>query len=220
MKGYVPALSRRQTDTIDLLVLCNSFSLLLIGFRVWYTGNLRFAFLVWNLFLALVPLLLSSWILVRLKDSPRKLWLPSLAWLLFLPNSFYILTDLFHLDMNKQVPLWFDLAVLLSFAGNGLLLGIVSIRQMETVFFRLTQKRPAFLYLLPLMFLNGLGIYIGRYLRFNSWDIISDPLQLSRDLVYLFLHPLRYRFDWSMILCYTILLTLVYEAAKRLKRIL
>ena len=138
------------------------------------------------------------------------------AWLLFIPNAFYIITDLFHLDMNIGVPLWFDLALLLGFAWNGLLVGIISMRQMEKLFETYFNKKFDLLFVIPVMFLNGLGVYVGRYLRFNSWDAVINPLQLVQDMIYLFIHPLRSRFDWSMIICYSLLLTLIYVSVKRL----
>jgi uncharacterized membrane protein len=70
------------------------------------------------------------------------------------------------------------------------------------------------------MALNGLGVYIGRYLRFNSWDIITNPLQLAGDIVYLFIHPIRNRFDWSMIVCYTVLMTVIYFTVKKLGKVM
>jgi uncharacterized membrane protein len=185
---------------------------------MFYTGQWLFAFLVWNLFLAWIPLLISSKLQLLQSKNKLRFAIVFLCWLVFVPNSFYIITDLFHLDMNESVPLWYDLALLLSFAWNGLLLGIVSIRQMQKLLENFLNRKLGMFFLLPVMALNGLGIYVGRYLRFNSWDIITNPLQLAQDIIYLFIHPLRNRFDWSMIICYTLLLTLIYLAIKKLGR--
>jgi uncharacterized membrane protein len=68
------------------------------------------------------------------------------------------------------------------------------------------------------MLLNALGIYIGRYLRYNSWDVISNPLGLSEDIIYLLIHPIRNRFDWSMIFCFSVFMTLLYLSLKKLNR--
>jgi uncharacterized membrane protein len=100
------------------------------------------------------------------------------------------------------------------------LFGILSIRQMERMFEEYLGKKLGFLFVLPLMVLNGFGVYIGRYMRFNSWDVLTNPLQLINDVVCLFIHPIRYRFDWSMIICFAVLLTLTYYTFKRMTKTL
>ncbi|WP_431217905.1 DUF1361 domain-containing protein [Puia sp. P3] len=77
---------------------------------------------------------------------------------------------------TSRVPEWFDLSLILSFAFNGLLLGVLSVRQMERLFLPNPTTIGSWLFLYPIMVLNALGVYTGRYLRYNSWDIISDPL--------------------------------------------
>lgn len=209
-----------RTDVEQLLILSSLFSVGLLAVRILYTGHLLFAFLVWNLFLAIVPYAVSK----RMSEVPvtGKLKFIGLAfaWLLFIPNAFYIITDLFHLNMNEAVPLWYDLALLLSFAWSGILFGIVSVRQMEKLFERNFNKKLDLLFIIPVMALNAFGVYVGRYLRFNSWDVIANPFQLIKDILYLFMHPLRNRFDWSMIVCYTVLLILIYQAIKKLGKAL
>ena len=210
-----------RSDSAQVLMLCSLFSMSLITFRVFYTGSLLFTFLVWNLFLAFVPYMFSSF----LENSPRTkrkgfFFLSGFIWLLFVPNAFYIITDLIHLDMNNGVPEWFDLALLLSFAWNGILFGIVSIRQMEKLFESHFGRRLDLLFILPVMALNGLGVFVGRFLRFNSWDIVTNPFQLIEGIVYLFIHPIQSRFDWSMVVCYTLMMTLIYLGIKKLGKVL
>ena len=209
-----------RNDAEQMLLLCSLFSLAMILFRVLYTGHLLFAFLVWNLFLAYVPYAISRRMATQPIKKGWKFLLAGLVWLLFVPNSFYILTDLFHLDMNESVPLWYDLALLLSFAWSGLLFGLVSVRQMEKLFESNFNRKLELFFIVPVMALNGLGVYVGRYLRFNSWDVITNPFQLIDDIIYLFIHPIRNRFDWSMIICYTVFLTLIYYTIKKLSKVL
>jgi uncharacterized membrane protein len=205
-------------DAEQILILCSFFSIGLMSFRIIYTGHLLFAFLAWNLFLAFVPYAISKRMSAASINNKWKFLLYSFAWLLFIPNSFYIITDLFHLDMNEEVPLWYDLALLLSFAWSGLLFGILSVRQMEKLFESNFNEKFDLLFIFSVMALNGFGIYIGRYLRFNSWDVVTNPFQLISDILYLFVHPIRSRFDWSMIVCYTILLTMIYFTIKKLNK--
>ena len=209
-----------RDDAEQMLLLCSLFSVGLILFRIIYTGHLLFVFLVWNLFLAYVPYAISKRITFRPVKRRWRFLLAVFIWLLFIPNSFYILTDLFHLDMNETVPLWYDLALLLSFAWSGLLFGIVSVRQMEKLFEVNVNVKLELFFIVPIMALNGLGVYVGRYLRFNSWDVITNPFQLINDIIYLFIHPIRNRFDWSMIICYTVFLTLIYYTIKKLSKAL
>lgn len=219
-KNFLFRFYNARTDAEQIVILCSLFSIGLMAFRILYTGHLLFAFLVWNLFLAYVPYAISKQMSIRSIKTKREFLLYSLIWLLFVPNAFYIITDLFHLDMNEDVPLWYDLALLLSFAWNGLLFGILSVRQMEKLFEKNFNRKFDLLFILPVMALNGFGVYIGRYLRFNSWDVLANPLQLVNDIIYMFIHPLQNRFDWSMVVCYTALLTLIYYTIKKLSRAL
>lgn len=210
-----------RTAAEQIVLLSSLFSVALMSFRIVYTGSLLFVFLIWNLFLAYVPYVLSKRMNSYVQGKSKwKFFSVVFIWLLFIPNAFYIITDLFHLDMNQQVPLWYDLALLLSFAWSGLLFGIVSVRQMEKLFETYFNKKFDLLFILPVMALNGFGVYVGRYLRFNSWDVFVNPLQLIGDIVYLFIHPLRNRFDWSMIVCYSVLMTLIYLTIKKLSKVL
>jgi uncharacterized membrane protein len=173
--------------------------------------------MIWNLFLAFIPYAVSRVLSSRkLHLGNGVMILGAIVWLLFIPNSFYIITDLFHLDNKTGVPLWFDLALLFSVAWNGLLMGILSVEHIEQIAAERLGKNIQLVLLYPIMFLNAFGIYLGRYLRYNSWDVIDNPLGLMRDIIYLFIHPIRNRFDWGMIICYSILLTMIYITLKRL----
>jgi uncharacterized membrane protein len=208
-----------------LLFLSMLFSCLLVGARLIHTGRITFLFLIWNLFLAYIPYFITG-VLARKPGlvSNKFYFVPLfLVWLLFVPNSFYIITDLFHLGdryNDRQAPQWFDLAMILSFAWNGLLLGVLSVRQMEHILFPRLSLRDELLFLYPVMWLNALGIYTGRYLRYNSWDVVTDPFQLLGDITGMILHPLRHQYAWDMILCFSILMTLMYLMMKRVHKAL
>jgi uncharacterized membrane protein len=141
-----------------------------------------------------------------------------LLWIIFIPNSFYIITDLFHLPESNHVPLWFDLLLLLSFAWNGLVLGILSVRQMEKALQKKWNTQNEFVFLFPIMWLNALGVYIGRYLRFNSWDIITSPLRLLIDIIHLLAHPFYNKSAFGMVLFYSVFMVLLYLSIKKMSR--
>lgn len=208
-------------EVSQILTLSAMFSTALVLFRFSYTGDPLFIFLLWNLFLAFVPYAISGWMERKILAKNELMFFISVfIWMLFIPNSFYIITDLFHLPQNERMPFWYDLALLFSFAWCGILLGIVSVRQMEKIFENYFSKKFGLIFIMPVMFLNGIGVYVGRYLRFNSWDIITNPFQLAGDITFLFLHPIQNRLDWSMITCYSLLMTLIYVAVKKLSKVL
>jgi uncharacterized membrane protein len=194
-----------KTEIQRLLLTSVGFGFLLLLARTVYTGGLTFVFLVWNLFLAFVPYLLSYTLTLRPSWTQHKWTLAAAltAWLLFIPNSFYMLTDLFHLYDSFSVPRWYDLLLILSFAWNASLMGILSVRHIEKILQARWRYRFSWLFVYPVMLLNALGIYIGRYLRFNSWDVINSPFLLMADMLHLLLHPLYYRNAWAMVICFT-----------------
>lgn len=210
-----------KTELVQTLLLSCAFSGGILLARVVYTGEGMFLFLAWNLFLAYLPFALSSWMekWPQLLARPLFFYIFLTVWLLMVPNSFYIITDLFHLRIAERMPLWFDLALIFSFAWNALLMGALSVRQVE----RLVEQRwkgHRVFFSTPVMFLIALGIYIGRYLRYNSWDVLTNPFQLLQDLRELAFHPIENRFDWSMVVCYGLLLTLFYRTLKKLSAVL
>jgi uncharacterized membrane protein len=202
-----------------LLLLSCFFPIALTIARILYTGTPLFLFLIWNLFLALIPYLVSRFMIrsVHWVESNWRFVAGSVLWLLFIPNAFYLITDLFHLEDRSRIPLWFDLALIFSFAWNGMLLGMLSVRQMEVMVQVRYRLRYEWLFVFPVMLLNALGIYVGRYLRYNSWDVITDPRGLTEDMLWLVVHPVRNRFDWSMIMCYALMLSIVYMSMKRIR---
>jgi uncharacterized membrane protein len=208
-------------DSIErTLALSCLFSMAILVVRIGYTGRWAFSFLSWNLFLAFVPYVLTKWLVQHPLWIARRWTFTAVfvVWILFVPNAFYIITDLFHLHLSADVPLWFELALLLSFAWNGLLFGILSVRQMERIVTVKWSLRYDWLFIYPVMALNAFGVYVGRYLRFNSWDVVTNPFGLAEDVLYLLMHPVLYRFDWSMIFCYAVLMALIYSALKSISK--
>ena len=210
-----------KSDASQVLIMSTLFSLALMACRMIYAGEIMFVFLVWNLFLAYIPYELSDWMQNQMKTKKAVLFFAIVfLWLMFIPNTFYIITDLIHLDVNSSVPVWYDLVLLLSFAWNGVLFGIVSVRQMEKLFEQYFNKKLGLFFILPVMILNAFGVYVGRHLRFNSWDVVANPFQLMEDVIALFIHPLQNKVDWSIIICYSLLLSLFYLTVKRMGRVL
>jgi uncharacterized membrane protein len=190
MKNY--ELYVRRYNRYSLMLATGAsigFCCLLLLARVVHTGSWRYVFLVWNLFLASIPYFIASRLHARqdgVSAPALALWLT--AWLLFFPNAPYIITDLFHL-VPREVPLWFDLLLLVSFAWNGLMLGFFSLIDAQEIVSRRFGEAKGWLFSAASIVLCSFGIYLGRYLRWNSWDVLSNPLLLLRDIAEPLLHP-------------------------------
>lgn len=176
------------------------------------TGGPLFIFLIWNLFLAFIPLGMAFLIRRRYDKGKRNkfLYIPFLmVWLLFLPNSPYILTDLFHFK-QRSMPLWFDLILILTFAWNGLMAGLISVNIVQDIVTKLTTKWFSWFVVLSSIFASGFGIYLGRYLRWNSWDLLHQPSSLIHDVIDPLMNPFENIGSIGMTICFSTFLILVY----------
>ncbi|MBL9133256.1 MAG: DUF1361 domain-containing protein [Verrucomicrobiaceae bacterium] len=182
----------------------------LLFIRMKLTGSSYFSFMLWNLFLAVIPLAFALQ-LPRTRSFSRAL--PVLAvWLLFFPNAPYVLTDLIHLRPHAGIPLWFDLVMLLAFALTALWIGFHSLHLVQAWITRHSNARAGWLAVLVIMPLTGFGIYLGRFLRWNSWDIVTHPWSLFQDIAALVLDPVRHHAVWTFTLVFSALLMLAYLA--------
>lgn len=200
-----------------LLIVMSLFCFGISMTRYFITETKVFLFLNWNLFLAFIPWLLSSIILLKGFTNRLSLIVFICAWLLFFPNSPYILTDLFHLRSRDSAPIWFDLVVILSFAWTGLVYGFISLMDMEVLLKKYMAGRLITATTILFLFVASFGIYLGRYLRWNSWDIVNDPLGLSSDIFDRFADPFSYPRAWGMTIFMGLLLNMMYFTMKLMK---
>lgn len=158
------------------LALLTLLGTLVLIYRVATTQTILFTFLLWNLFLAILPLMISKIIRYNTKVNTSKVALVTLFgfWILFLPNSPYIITDFVHLETGIST-MWIDLFMLFIFALNGVLLGTLSMIDMFHFITKKYNQKAANITLFATCYLSGFGIFIGRFLRFNSWDIVARP---------------------------------------------
>lgn len=152
--------------------------------RTVYSHTDHFQFLVWNLFLAWIPLVLAAAmyrIAARRGEHLRLILVPAaLVWLLFFPNAPYIVTDLVHLGyFHDNVPGWFDAMLVAWYAWTGLLLGVVALRLMQELVARARGSKAGWLFVVLVTTAGSIGIYVGRFLRWNSWDLFRAPLTLA-----------------------------------------
>ena len=174
----------RKQDTTVWLVSVLAITLLLL--RVKITNSTYLLFLIWNLFLAYIPYFLSSSIYKNFFNTSKKIQnsFYGLIWLLFIPNSFYILTDFTNLHFRTTFQFSLDMLIISSFSFVGFYVGLLSIHTIRQLVIAKYGNTKGNIFLLTISFLSAFGIYLGRVLRFNSWDIISKPIQLAYTSIY------------------------------------
>jgi uncharacterized membrane protein len=191
-----------------LLFASAALGIAMVFVRVHFSGTLSYTFLFWNLFLAVIPFGISS-LLVRFR-TPAFVFYPVAAlWLLFFPNAPYVLTDLIHLR-PVVVPLWYDLLLLLSFAWTSLMFGFVSLSDMQQLVKQRFNAVTGWLFACGALLLGSFGIYLGRFLRWNSWDIITEPQKLAWDIVERLANPLEHLGTYGFTVLLTAFLLLAY----------
>ncbi len=209
-----------KLSEITFLAFTSIFCFTFSAFRLLYTGSRLFFFLNWNLFLAFVPWIFSSLLIIYPSMQKKKtLVLADLGvWLLFFPNAPYILTDLFHLKRNLVMPIWFDTLLILSFAWVGLMYGFISLWNIEKVLSSFFKKGLVTFFSTSLLFVGSFGIYLGRYLRWNSWDIIQQPIELIYDIGDRVSSPYKHPTAWGMTILMGIFLNIIYWSFKLMKK--
>lgn len=228
---FIQYLFRDKRQFRLFLILCVStlFNLALVLYRIHYTqfnfaeivsvgkladyrGEMTFLFLIWNLFLAWIPYWISialSPIYNRTKSKILSLALMA-SWLLFLPNAPYILTDLLHLRSRFPIPHWYDVMMLFSFAWTGLMLGLMSMYEVQLFLEKKINRILVHSMMLITIAASSFGIWLGRFHRWNSWDILSNPIALFQDIATQFIDPATNWRTLSIVVVLSVFLSLSY----------
>jgi uncharacterized membrane protein len=146
---------------------------------VWNTTS--FFYLLWNILLALIPFAFSTVALLQPKNGivNKIIFVACLIlWLLFIPNAPYLVTDIIHLGEIKAVPVLFDTFLLFVTASLGVIIFCLSLEQIEKIILEKFSKRKTFFIVTVIIILVSIGVYLGRFARFNSWDIFTDHQSL------------------------------------------
>ena len=162
---------------ILVTVLCG-FMLML---RMAHKENIQYMFFVWNLFLAWVPLIFA--VAGTLTHSKWLKYSSYIVWLLFLPNAPYIITDLIHLQ-QRCTGWWYDSALFFVFAFAGLHAGLYSMKLVHEDLAVLFSPKTSWLVMGGVCVAVGYGLYLGRNLRLNSWDVVTAPSHVISQLQY------------------------------------
>jgi uncharacterized membrane protein len=193
------------------------FILLMLTMRISYANNIRYVFLLWNLFLAWIPFQLSITLTESANSNKLYKYFLLLSWLLFFPNALYIITDLIHLDESKgDVPVWYDAILLFTCSVTGLIMAFASLYQVEIFLKKNISSRHTGKLVMAAIFLGSFGVYVGRFLRWNSWNIVTKPQTMLLDISSHLLLPFQHYKTWVVTLMLTCLFSLLYFAIKKL----
>lgn len=200
--SLLDSVPRRSSTTLfaALFLWCAA---LILARWVWL-GERYYAFLGWNLILAAIPY--AAALGFEMHARARRLGFVAVAllalWLLFLPNAPYLVTDLMHLGWRPPVPIWFDSALVVSCAGTGVLLGCASVSSVQRGLTPHVGRVLASVAAASACLLSGFGVYLGRVLRWNSWEVVTDPLPLFTDILSRLASPISHPRMVGMTLLY------------------
>jgi uncharacterized membrane protein len=169
-----------------LLSAASVICIALVLARMAYSDSFRYGNLIWNLFLAWIPFVLAYFAyILSWRRRLMNFVIPIFAflWLIFFPNAPYILTDFQHLgQLSSKAPLWYDVIVLIWFSWTGMLLGIVSLNLMQEIIKREIGRSAGWAFVVIVACLASVGLYLGRFVRLNSWDLLQNPGQIASNI--------------------------------------
>jgi uncharacterized membrane protein len=183
--------SRRRLAVVASLALLSGLAVAMVVARVVYTGEPTYANLIWNLTLAWIPLLLALFVYDAARRGAGR-WLVlsgGVAWLLFFPNAPYLMTDFQLLRDWTEAPIWYDVVLLSTAAWTGLMLGFASLYLVHVVARRTLGALTVWAGIAVVLALTSFGIYLGRFERWNSWDVVSRPRPLLASIADRLLDP-------------------------------
>lgn len=185
----------------------------LLGFGARYHDSWRFNYLLWNLFLAALPLVFAIKLRSVLRRKRWSDWEPlgwTVAWLLFLPNSFYMISDYIHLPEVAESDLLYNSVMFTAFICLGVILGFCSLYLIHNRLRQRVGTLAAGAWIGLTLLLSSYAIYLGRDLRWNSWDVVFNPAGLLFDVSDRLLRPDDYPEMFVVIFSFFVLLGSLY----------
>jgi uncharacterized membrane protein len=189
----------------------------LLLIRMLIHSSFHFGFLVWNILLAYIPLAISHGI--QKIEDPKRAYPYVMLWLLFYPNSAYLITDIVHLDVRTSPDFWLDLVILFGAAMIGMVIAVRSLARMEAWYSQYLSPLCSGAATIGVLMLSGYGIYLGRVERWNSWDILFSTGDLIGNVAYQFFHPFEYMEVWLLSTLFATALGMAYLTLGRKSRI-
>jgi uncharacterized membrane protein len=192
--GGEPRGSRRRRALVLVLLAASALLVAGVAGRILVVQNLETTNLVWNLFLAWIPFVVALLLYDGARRGTPAATLVALGalWLVFLPNAPYIVTDVKWLGEYHSGSPWYDAALIATAAATGLVLGFVSLYLVQTVVGRRAGALVGWTVAWGALVLSGVGVYLGRFERWNSWEVVTEPTRIVEQLLSAALDPLAH----------------------------
>lgn len=210
---------RRKTDLrgryLAAVGLLSAAAIVMLGLRILLTGTARYWFVPENLALAWAGLF-WAWLLCRELKTRR--WLSwqnlglSFLWLVFLPNTWYVLTDFIHIYPNGEVSQLFDIVLMSLLVFTGFILGFTSLFLIHRELLARLSSFKSYMLIELTIFSSSFAIYLGRDLRWNSWDVIKNPGYILINLSDRIIDPFGSQRALNVTLMFFMMISIIYLA--------
>ena len=187
--------------------------------RLFITGTLRYWFIPENLLLAWISLIFAWFLAAGLKKRRWASWQNialSVIWLTFLPNSWYVMTDFIHVYPTREISELYDIGMISLLMGSGFMLGFGSLYIVHREFLSRFSRRVSHLIITGILLLSSFAIYLGRHLRWNTWDIVTDPAGIALNVSDRLLNPSTYPQAFGVTAIFFVFLGSIYLVLWRL----
>ena len=198
---------------LKALYVSSLASVLLYVISTHYYGAGPFWFLNWNLVLAWLPLGLVLLLKRYIKSNPWASWrggILTTLWLIFLPNSFYLISDFIHLGFAGHGQTFYYVIMLFSYSFTGLMLGFTSVYILHQELLNRLKYNSAHTCIALVLLICSFAVYLGRYLRWNTWDIVLHPVGVVFDVSDRVINPVAHGQTFQVTAMFFILLSSTY----------
>ena len=179
---------KKYSNEFIYLVIISLISIFFVELRnKFYPQHSTYYFFIWNLFLAWVPYVLSIlFVFINKKGFSKISSIILLPWLIFFPNTFYLISDLIHITRTYNDSIWYHIIMIFPFIWSGIMLGSASLNHIYSVFKNKLKFYEKTILFQSIIFLTAVGIYLGRIPRWNSWDLIHNYMSIFSDIKKIF----------------------------------
>jgi uncharacterized membrane protein len=212
IKNYLRAIFTVRSTLVLLAI--TAFSVILSILRLSVTSKSVFQFMLWNLFLAFIPWFIATILYTKRIRNIIAFILLVIIWLAFFPNAPYVLTDIIHIGVRRSVPIWFDLIMLLSYGFAGILYGFISLKMIENHAALIYKLKYSWIISVILIYISCFGVYLGRFLRWNSWDLFTNLDDVMKDVIQRVANPFDYHTTWVFTILFGTLLNILFWSYK------